>query len=121
MNHQINGFKLGRDTKHRVSLRYNLIRSVILYKKIDTTLVKAKCIQPILEKLITKAKKNKSLENKRYLLSFFRNDIVVVNRLFGIVQQMKNLNGGYSRIVKLGQRKGDSAHIARLCFSEEVL
>lgn len=120
MNHQIKRYKLGRDCKHRAALRYNLIRSVVLHKKIDTTLAKAKCVQPILEKLITKAKTN-DLATRRYLLAFFRNDEVVVKRIFEIADQLKNVNGGYSKVIKLGQRNGDSAHIARLCFSVDVL
>lgn len=120
MKHQVKGFKLGRDTKHRAALRYNLVRSVVLHKKIDTTLAKAKCVQPLLEKLITRAK-SKNLANMRYLLSFFRNDVVVVNHLFEVAEQMKNINGGYSKIIRFGQRKGDSAYIARLSFSGEVL
>ncbi|WP_342262140.1 50S ribosomal protein L17 [Alphaproteobacteria bacterium endosymbiont of Tiliacea citrago] len=120
MKHQVKHYKLGRDTKHRTALRYNLIRSTVLHKKIDTTLAKAKCVQPILEKLITKAKIS-NLETRRYLLSFFRNDEIVVKRIFEIAEQLKEINGGYSKIVKLGQRKGDSAHIARLCFSGDIL
>lgn len=120
MNHQIRRYKLGRDSKHRAALRYNLIRSVILHKKIDTTLAKAKCVQPILEKLITKAK-IKDLATRRYLLSFFRNDEVVVKRIFDIAEQLQNVHGGYSKVIKLGQRQGDSAHIARLCFSIDIL
>lgn len=120
MKHQAKRYKLGRDTKHRVALRYNLVRSVILYKKIATTLAKAKCVQPILEKLVTKAKTD-DLATRRYLLAFFRNNEVVVKRLFEIADQFKGVSGGYSKIVKLGQRKGDSAHIANLCFSGDIL
>lgn len=120
MKHQVKHFKLGRDSKHRTALRYNLIRSVILHKKINTTLAKAKCVQPILEKLVTKAKVS-TLEVRRYLLAFFRNDEITVKRLFEISAQLKDVNGGYSKIVKLGQRKGDSAHIAHLSFAGDLL
>lgn len=120
MNHQAKKYKLSRDTKHRAALRYNLVRSFVLHGKINTTFAKTKCVQPILEKLITKAKVE-NLENRRYFLSFFRNDIVTVNRLFVIAAQLRDVNGGYTKIVKIGQRKGDSAHIAHLCFSGDVL
>lgn len=116
MKHQAKHFKLNRDTKHRKALRYNLVRSVILHGRIKTTEAKAKCAKPILEKLITKAR-NKDLATTRYLLSFFRNDMVTVKKIFDISDKFATRNGGYAKIVKAGQRKGDSAKVAYLLFA----
>lgn len=129
MTHQNKHYKFSRSSKHRKALIFNLIRSIVLYKKIKTTIAKAKCIKPILEKLITKSKVQigskdtiYDLSNFRYLLSFFRNDEIVSKELIRIAKLLKDVNGGYLRIVKLGQRKGDSAHMAMLMFvSQEVL
>lgn len=134
MNHQTKHYKLSRDTKHRKALIYNLIRSLVLYKKIKTTVAKAKCVKPIIEKLITKTKvqitdqSNKKdnqivndLANFRYSLAFFRNDEVVVKELINITKSLKNINGGYMKIVKFGQRKGDSANMAYLLFASKEI
>ena len=119
MNHQNKNYKLGRDTKHRKSLKYNLVRSMVLHEKIVTTFAKAKYMQPTLEKIISLSK-NEDLSSYRALLSFFRNDEVAAKKAFKIGMIMKKRPGGYSKIIKLGQRKGDSAHQACVMFSEVI-
>lgn len=117
MKHQAKRYKLGRTSKHRTALWYNLVRSLVLHGKIVTTHAKAKSIIPIADKLITTASEE-NLANYRIILSRMRGDEVTTKKIFEYGKQFKEKPGGYFRIVKIGQRKGDSAHQSCVMLAE---
>ena len=116
MRHQVFGKKLSRDTKARKALLANMAASLVTHGQLTTTLAKAKFAMPYVEKLVTLAKKNK-LNSNRWLASTLPQDAFVK-----LVQQLgpgfEDRHGGYTRIVKLSTRRGDSAQMARLEFLE---
>lgn len=111
--HQYTGRKLSRKSGPRKALLRGLATSVILYEKIQTTTTKAKEVQPIVEKLITAAKKG-DLASIRTISSYVYGENVVAKLVTEIAPIYKTRNGGYTRIVKLGNRPGDNAPVAIL-------
>ena len=119
MRHQVKGYHLGRSTGQRNALRRTMIMQLFQYEKIETTLAKAKAIQPEAEKLITMAKN--SLDGsevdqinarRRAAASLGNASGDIVKKLFDdIAPRFKNRPGGYTRILKLGPRQGDSAEM----------
>ena len=102
---------LSRIPSHRKAMLSNMASSLILEKKISTTLAKAKELRPIIEKLITLGKKG-SLHDRRRAISKLSPD-GKVEKLFGeIAERYSSRNGGYTRIIKAGNRYGDSAPMA---------
>ena len=113
MNHRVKGRKLGRTASHRAALLNALTTSLLKYKRIKTTEAKAKETRTFVEKLITKAKRN-DLHVRRQVLSLI-NDKDVVHELFSeIIPKIGERPGGYTRVVKLGNRNGDAAAMAIL-------
>ncbi|MGH7885720.1 MAG: 50S ribosomal protein L17, partial [Thermodesulfobacteriota bacterium] len=111
MRHKRVGRKLGIKTKHRKSMFRNMATSLLKYDKIKTTDLKAKEIRRVVEKLITLAKKG-TLESRRKAEGFLR-DKEVVKKLFAeLAERYKDRPGGYTRIIKLGFRKGDNSPIS---------
>ncbi|HAF03637.1 MAG TPA: 50S ribosomal protein L17 [Spartobacteria bacterium] len=111
MRHQKKTLKLGRTAEHRKALLANQVCSLIEHQRIKTTLAKAKAVRPLAEKIVTLGK-NGSLHARRNALSILRQKDAV-NKLFDeIAPRSTDRNGGYTRIVKLGQRKSDSASMA---------
>ncbi|PJA98421.1 MAG: 50S ribosomal protein L17 [Ignavibacteriales bacterium CG_4_9_14_3_um_filter_30_11] len=111
MRHRVKGKKLGRTASHRAALLNSLATSLLKHKRIKTTLAKAKEARSYVESLITKAKKG-DLHNQRQIMSVI-NDKEVVKELFAeIVKKVGDRPGGYTRVVKLGSRKGDAARMA---------
>lgn len=112
MNHGIRGRKFNRNSAHRAALLMNLVKSFIKHEQIKTTLPKAKDLRPLVEKMITIAKKG-DLAARRQVISFMRGNTPEVEKLFGsIAEKCKQRKGGYTRIVKAGYRLGDSAPVA---------
>jgi large subunit ribosomal protein L17 len=109
--HQYNGRKLSRKAGPRKALLRNLAASVILYERVRTTLPKAKEIQPIVEKLITLAKKS-DLASKRALESYLYTPNTAKKLIEEIAPLYTDRKGGYTRIIKLGNRPGDNAPVA---------
>jgi large subunit ribosomal protein L17 len=113
MRHRVRGRKLGRTASHREALLRSLATSLFKYKRIRTTVAKAKEARSYAEALITKARKN-DLHSKRQIMSVI-NDKEVVKELFGeIIPKIGERPGGYTRVVKLGNRMGDAAELAIL-------
>jgi large subunit ribosomal protein L17 len=111
MNHRVKGRKFGRNSGHRRSLFANLSKALIKHEQITTTLPKAKDLRPIVEKLITLARKG-DLHARRQAIAFL-GDSLEVKRLFDVVApRYKERNGGYTRIIKAGFRSGDAAPVA---------
>ena len=119
MRHQVKGYHLGRSTGQRNALRRTMIMQLFQYEKIETTLAKAKAIQPEAEKLITMAKNSldggeiDQINARRRAAADLGNASGdVVKKLFDdIAPRFKNRQGGYTRILKLGPRQGDSAEM----------
>jgi large subunit ribosomal protein L17 len=102
---------LGRKASHRSALLSNLASQLISHKKIVTTLAKAKVLRTYIEPLITKAKDN-TTHQRRIVFSYLQ-DKEAVTELFGTVaEKVGGRPGGYTRIIKLGQRAGDAAETA---------
>lgn len=113
MRHRVKGNKLGRTYSHRLATLKSLATSLILHKKIKTTVAKAKEAKVFIEPLITKAKVD-SVANRRYVARFIK-DKEALKMLFGEVREkVLDRKGGYLRVVKLGSRRGDGADLAIL-------
>ena len=111
MKHRIKGKKLNRTSSHRKALFKNMAQAIIKHEQIITTLPKAKTMKPIVEKLITLAKKG-SLHAKRQAYSKLRDD-KMVTKLFGtLATRYADRAGGYTRVLKAGYRYGDAAAMA---------
>ena len=111
MKHKIKGKKLNRTSSHRKALFKNMAQAIIKHEQIITTLPKAKTMKPIVDKLITLAKKG-SLHAKRQAYSKLRDD-KMVTKLFGtLASRYADRTGGYTRILKAGYRYGDAAAMA---------
>ena len=106
--------KLGRDSKHRRSMLANLTKAVIMNERIQTTQDRAKETRKFVDKMITYGKKG-DLFSRRKALAFLHNDKEVVNKLFNdLNKRYEKRNGGYTRIIKLNERKGDDALVVIL-------
>lgn len=113
MRHRVAKKKLGRDKGHRRALYRNLITELFRHERIQTTEAKAKAVRPYAEKLITLAKRG-DLHARRQVLRWI-NDKEVVDHLFhAIAPSFEDRPGGYTRIIKLGQRQGDGARMVIL-------
>ena len=105
--------KLGRPTDQRMAMLKNLVTSFLENGKITTTVTRAKETRALAEKMITLGKKN-TLHTRRHALSFVTKEDVVTKLFNEIAPKYADRNGGYTRIVKAGPRKGDSAEMAIL-------
>src|SRR5215470_2248188 len=111
MRHQKKTIKLGRTADHRRALLANQVCALIQHQRIKTTLAKAKAVRPLAERMVTLGK-NGSIHARRRALAVLRQKNVVKKLFNDIAQRSAERNGGYTRIVKLGARKSDSAHMA---------
>ena len=111
MRHRKTTTKLSRKKDPRRALMKNLAESLLLYEKITTTEAKAKALQPEIEKIITKAKKN-DLTTRRALIQVLPTHNSVNKALEVIGPKYKSRNGGYTRIIKIPTRVGDGAKMA---------
>ena len=103
--------KLGRDNKHRRSMLANLTKDVIMNERIETTETRAKEVRKFVDKMITYGKKG-DLVSRRLALAFLHNDTECVNKVFDdLAKRYESRNGGYTRILKLDERRGDGALI----------
>ena len=101
--------KLGRDNKHRRSMLANLTKDVIMNERIETTETRAKEVRKFVDKMISYGKDG-SLVARRKALAFVHNDNEVVKKVFNdLAVRYANRNGGYTRILKLNERRGDDA------------
>ena len=113
MNHR-NGFNpLSRTTAHRRAMSRNMVTSLFRFERITTTSSKAKEIRKYAEKMITRSKED-TVHNRRIVAKFIQ-DEKILNKLFTeIGPRMKERNGGYTRILKIGFRQGDAADVVIL-------
>lgn len=121
MRHRVGGWKLGRNTEHRRALLRNLVTSLILEERIETTVPKAKAMKPQVEKMITLGKKGDVAA--RRLAGAYLMTREAVEKLFEIAPRFGDRNGGYTRIVLTGVRKGDGGQKAliELLGAEKII
>jgi large subunit ribosomal protein L17 len=122
MRHKVAGYKLGRNTSHRRSLLRNLVTSVIVEERIETTVPKAKAARPIVEKMITLGKRG-DLAARRQASSYLMTNEAVVKLFDTIGPRFGDRNGGYTRVIRTDWNKGDGADKAflELLGSEKIL
>ncbi len=113
MRHQKKKVTLDRKKAPRVALLKNLAASVVLYEKVKTTKAKAKAVQPLVEKMITVGKQD-TLAARRELLSFFHTENPVKKIMEDLGKRYAGRKGGYTRIIKLGNRAGDAAEMVSI-------
>ena len=118
MRHKIAGRKLGRSMSHRRALYRNLVTDLLRYEKIITTEAKAKEVRGLAEKMITLGKKG-GLSAFRQTLSFVMDKQVAEKVFSELASRYDERPGGYTRIVKLGPRLGDSAPMVQLALVEQ--
>ncbi len=111
MRHRNAGFKLGRNTSHRRALLRNLVTSVLIEDRVETTVAKAKAVRPLVEKMITLGKKG-DVHSRRQALSFLMTDTSVTRLFDTVAPRYGDRQGGYLRIVRTGFRKGDGGETA---------
>ena len=121
MKHKVAGFKLKRNVAARRSLFRNLVTSVIEHERVVTTLPKAKAVKLLVEKMITLAKRD-TLHTRRQAAAYLETPAAVKKLFDKLGTRFGQRNGGYTRVVRLGWRKGDGAEqaIIELVGSELV-
>ena len=127
MRHKIKGYRLNRSGGHRTAMRRTMIRQLLEYERITTTLPKAKSIQPDAEKLITLARNSQDLNEvmvvnaqRKAAAELGNGSRLIVKKLFeDIGPRYASRNGGYTRILKLGPRRSDGAEMALIELVEE--
>jgi len=116
MRHQKRINHLGRKSAHRKAMLSNMASSLIIHKRINTTVAKAKALRSYVEPLITKSKDD-STNSRRNVFSYLQNKEAVSELFREISKKISDRPGGYTRILKTGNREGDNAE---LCFIELV-
>lgn len=111
MRHRVKGRKLGRTASHRKATLIALATSLLKHKRIKTTLAKAKETRSFVEKLITKAKKN-DVQAQKQVIEFIKDKETVKELFAEIIPKIGDRPGGYTRVIKLGNRLGDAASMA---------
>lgn len=110
--------KLGVDNKHRRSMLANLTKDLIMNEEIRTTETRAKEVRKSFDKMVTYAKEG-SLVSRRKIIAFLQNDDVTAKKVYELAERSKERHGGYTRILKLTERKGDDALIVILRLVDE--
>ena len=103
--------KLGRTSEHRTAMLRAMVTFLLENGKIETTLTRAKEVQAMAEKMITTAKAD-NLHNRRLVLGFVTKEEVTVKLFKEIAPKYSDRNGGYTRVTKIGPRRGDGAEMA---------
>lgn len=112
--------KLGRDNKHRRSMLATMTKQLVMNESITTTDTRAKEVRKSAEKMITYGKKG-DLVSRRKALAFLHNDKAVVDKIFNdLAKRYENRNGGYTQILKVGERRGDNSLMSILRLVEET-
>lgn len=121
MRHNKSGRRLGRTTSHRIAMFRNMVTSLLNHERVVTTDAKAKEIRSVAEKMITLGKRG-DLHAMRLAAAYIREKSVVTKLFSTIAPRYKERQGGYTRIIKLGQRLGDAAPLSVIeLVQEEVI
>lgn len=118
MRHRVSGRKFNLDRNKRKALFKNLINALVIHGEIKTTESKAKAVRRLIEKLITKGKKQ-TLNSRRLIASFLQNNKAVNKIVDELSPLFKKRPGGFTRIVRLGKRKGDDSMMVKLELVEK--
>ncbi len=118
MRHRVASKQLNRDTKHREALMKNLMRSLIEHGRIQTTMAKAKVLKRIVDKTVTKAKKD-TLASRRGLHEIFGKRDVVNTLVEQVVPIFKDRTSGFTRITTIGVRAGDSTTMVEIAWTDQ--
>jgi large subunit ribosomal protein L17 len=118
MRHLKRNAKLGRKGAHRNAMLANMVCSLIKHKRVTTTLAKAKAVRPVVEKMVTLGKKG-TIHHRRLAVSRLHQEDAVQILFSEIAPQHQDRPGGYTRIIKLMDRRGDAAQMAIIEFVEE--
>lgn len=113
MRHRKSFNHLGRTSSHRKAMLSNMASSLILHKRITTTVAKAKALRSYIEPLITKAKDD-TTHSRRIVFSYLRDKYAVTELFRNVAAKIMERPGGYTRVIKLGKRMGDSAEMAMI-------
>jgi large subunit ribosomal protein L17 len=119
MRHRNNVDKLGMVRSHRKSVLANLAVGLIMHEQLDTTLTRAKASQRFSERLITLARRG-DLHARRIAFSRIRDKAAVTKLFDELGPRFKDRNGGYTRVLKLGPRRGDGAEMAKIMLVESA-
>lgn len=111
MRHNKKFNHLGRTASHRSAMLANMAVSLIMHKRITTTLAKAKALKMYVEPLITRCKDD-STNSRRVVFSYLQNKYAIKELFSTVAEKVGDRPGGYTRVIKLGTRKGDAAQIA---------
>ena len=117
MRHKLKSTKLNRTSSHRAAMFSNMIVALVMHEQIKTTLPKAKALRPIIEKIVTKARKN-TLAARREIIAQVKDKVAVTKLMSVLSDRYKARPGGYTRILKAGFRHGDMAPVAVIEFVE---
>lgn len=117
MRHRVAGRKFGRNTSQRKALFKGLAVSLILNERVTTTEAKAKSIRPVVEKLVTMAREDTE-HHRRLVMARIGNETATLKLFEVLGPRFEEQPGGYTRIYKVGQRKGDAASMAMIEFVE---
>ncbi len=115
MRHRIHGRKLGRTSAHRKAMFRNQLTALFTHERITTTIAKAKDLRPLAEKMVTLARTG-TLANRRRVLTMVSDKQVVRHLFDDIAPRFADRDGGYTRILRIGSRKGDNAEMAIIEF-----
>lgn len=111
MRHNKKFNHLGRTASHRAAMLSNMASSLILHKRITTTLAKAKALKTYVEPLITRSKED-TTNSRRVVFRYLQNKFAVTELFKVVAEKVGDRPGGYTRVIKLGTRRGDAAPIA---------
>jgi large subunit ribosomal protein L17 len=114
MRHRVGGRKLGLPSDQRRALLKGLVRSLFIYQRIQTTETRAKDIRKIAERLITVAKRNDTLHGRRQANRYLTDETLVRHLFTKIAPEFAHAPGGYTRMTKIGIRRGDGAPVVLL-------
>ncbi len=115
MRHRVHGRKLGRTSAHRKAMFRNQLTALFMHERITTTIAKAKDLRPLAEKMVTLARTG-TLANRRRVLTMVSDKQVVRHLFDDIAPRFADRDGGYTRILRIGPRKGDNAEMAIIEF-----
>jgi large subunit ribosomal protein L17 len=114
MRHKVGGRKFGLPSDQRRALLKGLVRALLTYQKIETTETRAKDVKIIAERLITRAKNDDTVHSRRIVNQYLTDETLVRHLFTKIAPEYKSRQGGYTRISKIGLRRGDAAPIVVL-------
>jgi large subunit ribosomal protein L17 len=119
MRHRKKGKKLNRDVKHRKALFKNLINALVIHEEIKTTEAKAKAVKNLADKLISRGKKG-TLHSRRTIAAFLQNKKSVNKIVDNLGPRFKDRISGFTRIMRLGRRRGDNAMMVKIELVEKA-